>query len=49
MSYRYVLQLVSRIRMELPDPAHKLSENLYHIYHCCVYNKIPLMMDRGTV
>jgi len=25
-----------------PDPARKLSANLYDIYHCCVYNeKIP--------
>ena len=22
-----------------PDPARKLSENLYDIYHCCVYSK----------
>jgi len=22
-----------------PDPAHKLSANLYDIYHCCVYGK----------
>jgi len=21
-----------------PDPAHKLSANLYDIYHCCVYS-----------
>jgi len=41
-----------RIRMELqshPDPAHKLSANLYDIYHCCVYSEKLLMMDRGTV
>ena len=29
----------SRIRMFHPDPAHKLSANLYDIYHCCVYSK----------
>ena len=29
--------------------AHKLSANLYDIYHCCVYSKNLLMMDRGTV
>jgi len=46
----YVIQLVSRIRTELrPDPAHKLSANLYDIYHCCVYSEKQLMMDRGTV
>ena len=34
---------------ELPDPARKLSANLYDIYHCCVYSEKLLMMDRGTV
>ena len=32
-----------------PDPARKLSENLYDIYHRCVYSEKLLMMDRGTV
>jgi hypothetical protein len=32
-------QLASRIRMEHSFPARKLSENLYDIYHCCVYSK----------
>jgi len=42
-------QLASRIRTELhPDPVRKLSENLYDIYHCCVYSEKLLMMDRGT-
>jgi len=31
-----------------PDPAHKLSANLYDIYHCCVYSEKLLMMERGT-
>ena len=47
----YVVQLASRIRTELqvrPDPARKLSANLYDIYHCCVYSEKLLMMDRGT-
>jgi len=42
----YVMQvcrhLTSRIRMELqfhPDPARKLSTNLYDIYHCWVYKE----------
>jgi hypothetical protein len=35
--------------MSHPDPARKLSANLYHIYHCCVYSKKLLMMDRGSV
>ena len=35
--------------MEHPDPACKLSANLYDIYHCCVYSEKLLMMDRGTV
>jgi len=32
-----------------PDPARKLSANLYDIYHCCVYSEKLLMMDRRTV
>jgi hypothetical protein len=32
-----------------PDPARKLSANLYDIYHYCVYSEKFLMMDRGTV
>jgi hypothetical protein len=31
-----------------PDPALKLSANLYDIYHCCVYSEKRLMMDRET-
>jgi len=45
-------QLGSRIRIELhshPDPARKLSADLYDIYHCCVYSGKLLMMGRGTV
>ena len=41
-----------RIRTELqflPDPARKLSANLYDTYHCCVYSEKLLMMNRGTV
>ena len=46
----YVIQLASKIRTEFhPDPARKLSANLYDIYHCCVYSEKLLMMDRGTV
>ena len=44
--------MIYRIRTELqfrPDPARKLSANLYVIYHCCVYREKLLMMDRGTV
>jgi len=32
------------IRMEHPDPARKLSANLFDIYHCCVYSEKFLMM-----
>jgi len=32
-----------------PDPASKLSANLYDIYHCHVHSEELLMMDRGTV
>ena len=42
MSYRFADSL-------RPDPARKLSENLYDIYHCCVYSEKLLMMDRETV
>jgi len=45
-------QLAGSIGMELqfrPDPARKLSANLYDIYHWCVYSEKLLMMDRGTV
>jgi len=49
MSCRLQLQVASRIRMFRPDPARKLSVNLYDIYHCCVYSVELLMMDRGTV
>ena len=45
----YVIQLASRIRTFQPDPARKLSANLYNIYHCCVYSAKLLMMGRGTV
>jgi len=30
-------------------PAHRLSANLYDIYHCCIYSEKLLMMDSGTV
>jgi len=32
-------QPASRIRMEHPDCARRLSANLYDIYHCCVYSE----------
>ena len=41
--------LASRIRTGRPDPARKLSANIYEIYHCCVYSEKLLMMDRGIV
>ena len=53
------LVLRTRMRTELiwfwelnqfcPDPASKLSANLYDINPCCVYSEKLLMMDRGTV
>jgi len=45
----YVIKLASRITTFLPDPARKLSTNLYDIYHCCAYSEKLLMMDIGTV
>ena len=46
----YVIQvLLSACEQDQdPDPARKLSANLYDIYHCCVHSE-KLMMDRGTV
>ena len=32
-----------------PDPARKLSANLYDIYHCCVYSEKLLILDKGSV
>ena len=49
---RVCRQLSSRIRMEMqfhPDPARKLSANLYNIYHCCVYSEKLPTMDRRPV
>jgi len=37
------------LRAVPPDPAYKLSTNLYDTYHCCVYSEKLLMMDRRTV
>jgi len=36
---QFCRQLLSRIRMEHPDPAQELSTNLYDIRHCCVYSE----------
>ena len=51
MSYRFTdsLQAGSGRNWFRPEPARKLSVNLYDIYHCCVYSEKLLMMDRGTV
>jgi hypothetical protein len=44
------LKLQDQVDLQFhPDPARKLSINLYNIYHCCVYSEKPLMMDRATV
>jgi len=45
MSYRFADSLWAGVYA----PAHKLSSNLYDIYHGCVYNEKLLMIDRGTV
>ena len=49
MSYRFADSLQAGSGCVHPDPARKLSENLYDIYHCCVYSEKLLMMDRVTV
>ena len=43
------LKFIFGIKRYMFRTARKLSENLCDIYHCCVYNEKPLMMDRGTV
>ena len=46
----HVLDTSSVHHQELhPDPARKLSSNLYDIHHRCVYSEKFLMVDRGTV
>ena len=42
MSYRFADSLRA-------GSGRKLSEYLYDIHYCCVYDKNLLMMDRGTV
>jgi len=49
MSYSFADSLQAGSGRFHPDPARKLSANLYNIYHCCVYGEKLLMMDRGTV
>jgi len=48
----YVIQVcrqpASWIGMFCPDPARRLSADLYDKYHCCMYSEKLLMMDRGT-
>jgi hypothetical protein len=45
MSYRFADSLWAGAYA----PAHKLSANLYNVYHCCVYSKKLLMVNRGTI
>jgi len=51
MSYRFAdsLRAGSGRNQFRPDPARKLSANLYNICHYCVYSEKLLMMERGTV
>ena len=44
-SYRFA----DSLRAAAFAPAHKLSANLYDVYHCCVYSEKLLTMNRGTV
>jgi len=39
MSYRFADSLRAGSGRIRPDPARKLSANLYDIYHCCVYSE----------
>jgi len=49
MQAKACIRTASRIRTERPDPARKLSANLYDIYHSSVCSEKLLVMDRGTV
>ena len=49
MSYRFADSLRAGSRRIRPDPARKLSADLYDIYHCCVYSEKLLMTARGSV
>jgi len=49
LSYRFADSLRAGSGQTNPDPALKVSVNLYDIYHSCVFSKELLMMDRGTV
>ena len=49
MLYRLQLQLAGRIRTAALILLASCQQNLYDIYHCCVYSEKLLMMDRGTV
>ena len=48
-SFSLYTQCSAETNQFCPDPARKLSANLYDIHHCCVYSETLLMMDRGTV
>jgi len=49
MSYRFADSSLAGSGWIHPDPARKLSTDLYDIYHFCVYGEKLLMMDGGTV
>ena len=44
----FIIRIYHDVRLLCPDPARKLSANLYDIYHCCACGEKLLMMDRGT-
>jgi hypothetical protein len=46
-SFYFEIKLYMELQFK-PDPARKLSANLYDIYHWCVYSGKLLMMYRGT-
>jgi len=48
MSYTFADSLRAGSGRILPDPARKLSANLYDINRCCAYSEKFLVMDRGT-
>jgi hypothetical protein len=50
MSYRFADSLQAGSGQKFhPDPARKLSANLYGVYHCRVCSEKLMMMYKGTV
>jgi len=49
MSYRFADSLQAGSGRNVLILLASCQQNLYDIYHCCVYSEKLLMVDRGTV